>query len=243
MSEGINKITLPESKDLVEYVIVHQKYHNISINNNSLMSRNDVTIINDDGIGLTRSRNIAIEHARFDYCYVLDDDVTILNEAIDILLSIQDDLDLMTFRVATPEGSMFKPYALKEKKIDIISAARICSIEIMFKKSSIESYNIKFDERFGLGTKLPSGEEYIFISECLKKGLKCKYFPITTVIHEYESSGDDFFSSLEKIKAKKEMFKVITGKKYSFLWFAFLIKKIPVLIKKKSLSKFIANYI
>ncbi|MCD9522779.1 glycosyltransferase [Photobacterium carnosum] len=243
---GIKKIKLPELHDDVAYVIVHQDYNACNESEFfSILERSDVTYIKDEGLGLTRSRNIAIKNARSDYCYILDDDVTIIEGAINKIMYIIDNhkFGLAAFRVEVDGGNFFKKYKNKIVKINMISAARVCSIEILFNRNIINDKKVIFNERFGLGTNLPSGEEYIFITNCLKKGIECLAFPISTVIHPIESSGDDFFTDKAKVVAKKEMFKEITGVQYSLLWGAFLVKKIPDLLKKRKFRQFIRWYL
>ena len=53
----------------------------------------------------------------------------------------------------------------------------ISTIEMIAKRESIQG-KVRFDERFGLGTKfLTCGEEEIWMHDALKAGLKINYFP------------------------------------------------------------------
>ncbi|MFP5005331.1 hypothetical protein ACLFLN_06240 [Acinetobacter pittii] len=77
------------------------------------------------------------------------------------------------------------------------SIMKVSSVEIVFNKESILSKNIGFDERFGLGSFFKSGEENIFLSDCLKSGLNIYAVNQKLVFHPFESSGkiinDNFF--------------------------------------------------
>lgn len=242
ISDRINQIKLPSKIEGISYIIVHQKKEEskLDIDVRKLILRDDVKYLPDDGIGLSRSRNVGIENSESDYCYILDDDVKIVDGAINKLIELVNniDVDVATFKVVLPDGSDFKRYSSRIKSLNIISAARVCSIEMLLRTSSIKKNKLKFNESFGLGARYPSGEEYIFLSDCFRKKLICVYFPYETVIHPPESSGDDFFTDRKKIIAKREMFKNITKKQISILSIAFFIKKIPILIKRKSLFSF-----
>ena len=49
---------------------------------------------------------------------------------------------------------------------------------------------IKFDENFGAGVPNYLGDEYIFIADALRSGLKGVFAPILIAIHPTESSGN-----------------------------------------------------
>jgi hypothetical protein len=65
----------------------------------------------------------------------------------------------------------------------------VSSIEITFKAEAIHRENISFDEQFGLGGVYQSGEEYVFLTDAIRHGLKAQYFPSAIAIHPAESSG------------------------------------------------------
>lgn len=245
LNEGIDKINLPPVVSKVEYIIVHQvgrefRFFDIP----SGLKRSDVKYIQDAGVGLTRSRNIAISNISTKYGYILDDDVEINIDTIDDILKAfkETKSDLIAFNVETFEGQPFKKYSKRKSKINIILAARVSSIEIAFVTKSLLNNGIKFDEDFGLGSKYPSGEEFIFVTDCLKAGLNAISYPLTTVKHEVISSGQDFYSNELKILAKKKMFERITGKKLSFLQVAFFAKKFKTLLDNNKLRHFFCEY-
>ncbi len=75
------------------------------------------------------------------------------------------------------------PYTIVEKnKLNLRDSLKVSSIEIFISKNIIDS-GITFDERFGLGTKYPSGEENIFLFDIIKSQYNIKYFPEVIVYH------------------------------------------------------------
>ena len=62
----------------------------------------------------------------------------------------------------------FEKKKRKEGKINLITSMKIQSVQITFKRKSIIDKKIKFNELFGTGTELYSGEENIFLADCIR---------------------------------------------------------------------------
>lgn len=145
--------------------------------------------------GLSRSRNRAITNAKADICLISDDDVAYKDDIESTILSAfknNPDVDIITFQVETPEGDSFKSYKNKQFNHTLKTIMKVSSVEIAFRRSSLIQNNISFDEEFGLGSTYPTGEEAIFLSDALKKGLKLLYVPKVIVVHPIESSGGNY---------------------------------------------------
>lgn len=127
--------------------------------------------------GLSRSRNKALANARNDYCLICDDD-ELLYEGYEekIISAYQDfpDADIICFKVIF-NG---KTYSERSCRIGYLRALRVSSVQICVKLKSIRKAGITFDVNFGSGSPMGSGEENIFMYDCLKKGLKAYYVPI-----------------------------------------------------------------
>lgn len=128
--------------------------------------------------GLSKSRNLAIKNASSDICVLADDDVDyyenyekIINDAY----KKYPDADIIAFYVNSLNKD--RPItAQKEGRIHFLKSLKISSIQITFKRNSIKEANISFDEHFGAGSGIfMSGEENIFLTDCLKKNLKIYY--------------------------------------------------------------------
>lgn len=240
--KGIENINLPKSCDGVGYIIIHQNPDNVLWQNDSV-KRDDVKYILTRTVGLSKSRNIAINNADAKYAYIMDDDVEIKIDIIKIACDYFDSLeaDVLTFKIITPTGEDFKKYSKKCRRVNKLSAARVSSIEICFRVDKIKN-KISFNESFGLGTDLPSGEEYIFLSDCLNHHLSVFFLPINTVVHENISSGRDFFSSKEKIRAKRKMIEHVFNKKALIFNLFFFLKKLPCLIEQKRVVYFFKEF-
>lgn len=236
VNNNISNLILPENQS-IHYVIVHQVFDGNCTDlvcNNIFEGRSDVTYKRLDYLGLSKSRNTALGVCTTKYGYIMDDDVEINLDAIEKLVDLmeQEKVDVATCQYQFESGSLPRAYPNSTFDHNFLSSARVASIEICLNIQSAKEKNISFDERFGLGTNLPSGEEYILLTDCLKNNLVVKYYPIITGIHPDITSGMDFYSNFPKILAKREMFKRIFGRKSFFFIFAFWLKKLPAVFKE-----------
>ena len=194
--DNIYKILLPYNKK-VKYIISHQytenKYRKVPL---ELLERKDVTVNCIKGRGLSRNRNNALKFASGDISLIADDDVVYSQQDIDNILEAfkkNNYVDIITFQISTYPGEKeYKKYSNKTKKHTLNMSLSVSSIEIAFKTAAIKENEIWFDERFGLGTIYPNGEEKIFLADALRKGLKAIYLPLKVVTHQYESSTKSF---------------------------------------------------
>ncbi|MEF9919502.1 glycosyltransferase family A protein [Anaerorhabdus sp.] len=141
----------------------------------------DIDLITSNKKGLSKSRNIVLEYANSDIILIGDDDVFYVNEVQKIVIEAYRNnpkFDVICFK--TNLSSLL----LKDKRklVNWLNLTSICSPQISFKIKSIRDNNISFNTLFGAGSNcFSSGEENIFISNCLKKGLNVLYLPIQII--------------------------------------------------------------
>jgi len=142
--------------------------------------------------GVARSRNRLIEHASGDIGIITDDDITFEKNYKEIIEKAykENDADIIIFNLRKGKDIVGSDKKFYYNKISIMS---ICSCQITFKIDKIKDNNIMFDERFGIGSTYISGEENIFLKDCLKKGLKILHIPIVINNHpEEETTGENW---------------------------------------------------
>ncbi len=216
----VEKILLEPRTDL-EYVISHQITDSIYRPIPDVLKRSDIVISQIEGRGLSRNRNNSLALANGDIGILADDDVRYCNEYIDTVLAAYEsdkDLDVACFKIATPAGEPeYKDYYAEAYLLSEESHHYLSSLEITFKLKKIREKTIRFDERFGIGSKLNIfGEEAVFIFDCLKKGLKVKYLPAYIVEHEATST----IKTLEKYAVRNNLFKgAYDARRYGWLAF------------------------
>jgi glycosyltransferase involved in cell wall biosynthesis len=230
----------------INYIVIHQVTPGFKVSTASTFkigcysSRDDISYIYSSELGLSRSRNIGINSCLTKYAHILDDDVKVHD--INNLISLINDFDrynaeVLISRVITDESTLFKNYPDDCYKYTLLSCASVSSIEMAVNVEFLRLHNINFDKNFGLGTSLPSGEEFIFLTDCLEKGAKIKHREKIIFSHENITSGKDFFSTTNKLNAKKYMFERVFGKFYRMNLALFFLKKTPLLLRNKMASK------
>ena len=230
-NDRISKIPKFRS-DNINCIIVHQIYEPIEVQGREIP--NDFKYKKLEFPGLSKSRNVAIDLCDTAYAYIMDDDVKFYPEKIQDVVALmeRDAVDVATCQFCYETRGLPARYKKESYDHDLISAAKVASIEICVNVESIRSKRIRFDERFGLGSELPSGEEYIFLADCIKNGLRVRYYPILIGQHPDFVSGADFYTDFKKIMAKREMIKRVWGWKSPFLIFAFWMKKMPLVLRR-----------
>lgn len=186
-----------------------------------------ITYIETTDRGLSKSRNMAIEHSSADICIFCDNDVEYLEEYENFILEEYQkhpEYDMIIFHVESEINPV--PCYPSPRKIGYLTSGKIISYEISFRRDSIR--NIRMDERIGAGTKYRMGEENAFLYECLRQGLKIYYIPKKIAKLRYEPStwysgfNQDFFIS------RGASFQAMTSH-YSLLLIAqYAIRKYPL---------------
>ena len=185
LNKGIVKVAdvLLQPKEGVRYVISYQytdeRY--LDLIPSELKDREDVLFCQYKGEGLSANRNLAMDKAKADLVIFADDDARFTDSAIDLVRETFDnhpDLDIAFFTASTYTGKQLKKYPAQERPVkEIPSDYSISAIEMVCRRSRVQSV-VRFDERFGLGTKfLTCGEEDIWLTDALRLNLNMHYFP------------------------------------------------------------------
>lgn len=143
------------------------------------------------GHGVARSRNAAIEHARGRYLMFCDDDVQI---ALDGALASARHLDrtgraLALGAAIDPDGALRKRYPTTARRLRLLAAAKAATYEMVLDVDAARERGVRFDERFGAGAPMPLGDEYVFIADLLRAGLRADAVPWVLATHPHQSSG------------------------------------------------------
>ncbi|MGN5288660.1 hypothetical protein [Aeromonas sp. 11P] len=201
----------------------------------------DAIMINSTSMGLSKSRNLAIDLLPLKSIGIIsDNDVILVDDVYKNIIKAYEffpDADAITFKVFNFDGSDFKKcYPDKPRRHNLVSILRVSSIEITIRKSEINS-NVKFDDGFGLGSDIDIGEENIFLSDLIKKGGKVYYYPLYIGMHcDSKHSGDNFdlVMTKKRMKVFSRIYGVLGGR---LLLMVFLIKNL------RRLSGSILNHI
>lgn len=213
--QAIPAMLLPERND-VRYIVSVQHIcpsQEVTIPS-TLESRPDVTVGLLQGMGLSRNRNNALNMSQADICLIADDDNRYSPENIDTILDSWNenpDADILTFQAETYEGLPLHPYP----------APYVCSVEISFRRTSVIDKELKFDERFGLGSPLLcAGEEEVFMADARRAGLTVRYIPQVIVQTEGDTTGICLIGNSKLQITKGATFRYVYGT-WSAVWRSF----------------------
>ncbi|MCI9147033.1 MAG: glycosyltransferase family 2 protein [Hungatella sp.] len=192
-----------------------------------------ITYIETTQRGLSKSRNMAIDHSQADICIFCDNDVEYSENYEHLILEEYDkhpEYDIIVFHVESEINPV--PCYPSPRKIHYLTSGKIVSVEISFKRKSIQ--NIRLNEHIGAGTKYHMGEENAFLYECLRQGLKIYYVPqkIARLRHEpstwYSGFNKDFFI------ARGASFHAMTSRYSMFLAAQYAVRKYKLYRKQVS---------
>lgn len=178
--------------------------------------------------GISRSRNRALSHAEGDILLLTDDDVVLCDGFSNVIESgfrNNPEADLITFQCLNEQGMKRKEYSNKAFWHNARTLMRVSSVEIALRRESLLENPISFDERFGIGSQIPTGSETVFLTDALEKGMKILYIPEPIVRHPDASSGRALYRNPVLIKAKGGMFYRIFGWKAYGICIYFSLKK------------------
>lgn len=205
--EGINRIARCEHPQVkgMEYLVSWQKSDGLPVP--AALIRDDFKIIRTDTVGLSRNRNNALAHATADILLISDDDVDYYEDGLKAIIKAFSDnpeMDIATFCYESKTSK--KSYPLKS--INLKNPPKgyfISSIEIAFRRGPIQN-KIWFNENFGVGALFPSGEEDIFLRDCMNLQLNGLYFPITIARHDGSTTSERNLMEASRPQTKGAVF-------------------------------------
>ena len=183
--------------------------------------------ISTQEIGLSKSRNMAIQNAKEDICLFADDDVILEDQAEQVINQAYHtylDADIICFFIESLNANR-KIKKMKNRKVGFLKTMRIASFQITFKRKKILEKGLQFDEEFGAGSKWDHGEEAIFLCDCLRQGLKIQY--IDKKIGKVEQKESTWYKGFTKDFLYKQgaIFYRMLPCWYFFLILQFAIRK------------------
>ncbi|WP_335911001.1 glycosyltransferase family A protein [Shewanella indica] len=166
----------------INFLIICQK----SSSNVDYNLSNNLRIIKTTSVGLSKSRNLAIESVNTGWIWFQDDDIKLdeskLEKIIDELYCYKPDLYFIKIGSLENKNEYYKNYSFFEKH-SYLNFLKVSSIEIVANIEFIKNNNLKFNESLGLGTTLPCCEENKFIYDCFLRTRNVKYSDIKACYH------------------------------------------------------------
>ena len=163
--------------------------------------------------GVAKSRNAAITNTESEYLLFGDDDIEFNESGIASAINYMNTnpgLSILLMQATDETGKLRKRYPAKSHKLKLTNSAKAATYEMMIRVSDIKRAGIKFDENFGAGAPNYLGDEYIFIADALRAGLKGQFEQIVIATHPTESSGS-LRNSTQDRSARAKVFTRVFG--------------------------------
>ncbi len=180
-------LVLPPPVTNVSFLVLVQKHDG----SNPWQDRPDVTVVTLHTVGLSHSRNAALDQASGSLLLFSDDDIALKMAGILALKrQLEQSPDLALIRGWRAEHLGQQSQSRRAQRLSLLNAGRVCAPELMIRTAPFRAAALRFDPRFGLGGRHGLGEEFIFVTDALKAGLRGLTVPVVTGSHPGASTGD-----------------------------------------------------
>ena len=212
--EKVPEVLMPPT-DGIRYVVSmqHTSEETRELVPQVLKEREDVTLTFLEGRGLSRNRNNALAHASGDVVLIADDDNRYTPESIRHVIEAYEahpEADIICFAAESYEGEPMKRYPTRE--MPICEAFRQGYYPTSMEMSMRKRVDIRFDERFGLGSeRLCAGEEDVFLKDAQDKGYQVLFVPRVVVRSRFITTGSHFIGNPRLQMSKGAAFRYLFG--------------------------------
>lgn len=172
-----------------------------------------INVIELKNKGVAKSRNAAISNTDTEYLLFGDDDIEFSESGITSAINVFNSnphISILLMQAVDETGKLRKTYPTKSHALKLTNSAKAATYEMMVRISDIKSSGIKFDENFGAGAPNYLGDEYIFIADAIRAGLKGQFEPIVIATHPTQSSGSLRNSAVDR-SARAKVFTRVFG--------------------------------
>ncbi|MBM6619100.1 glycosyltransferase family A protein [Bacillus suaedaesalsae] len=136
---------------------------------------NTIKMFSFDEKGVGLSRNNALMRTTAEIALFADEDVTYVDNYKEIVINgfkSNPDADMLIFNVPSKNQERPLHFINKERRVRLYNCLKYGAVSIAIKTERLKKKNIYFSLLFGGGARYSAGEDSLFISDCLKKGLK-----------------------------------------------------------------------
>jgi glycosyltransferase involved in cell wall biosynthesis len=203
-----------------------------------LRQRKDVQLVYLEGRGLSRNRNHALAYTRGDVVVIADDDNRYTIGQIDLIRQTyteHPEADILYFEAAGMDGVPLQTnYPARVMLYREANARGVYAMSVGM--TLRRTCNIRFDERFGLGSgKFIAGEEEVFMHHAQQQGCIVLFVPEMIVRTPAVTTGTHFAKDTRLQVAKGATFREVYGVREA-LWRS--LKEGLWYMRKKSLLPF-----
>ena len=185
----------------VSYIVSWQNHENTPVPD-SLAHRPDIFIHRFDTTGQSLNRNNSLELCTADIILIADDDLKYTTEALLNVISTFEEhpeVDLATFRSINDCKTAYPRESVKLKS-HLPSNYSVSTYEMAIRRKTAGA--LRFHPELGLASpSLHGGEDEAFLLTAIKRGLHCRFFPLTLCVHDHPSTGSKAHPTDANIRA------------------------------------------
>lgn len=238
--EGIRRIAENDYPDnlFVQYIVSWQASDGVEIPER-LANRDDFLIYRTDSVGLSKNRNHAFSKATAPLLLISDDDVVYTNDSFLTVIAgfrMFPDDDLIAFQYDSAAAPKFYP-KYRENLSTRSKGYYISSIELAMRRESVVG-KVWFNENFGIGARFPSGEEDLFVKDCLDAGLNCWYLPATIARHDGTTTSERNLMLSSRPQTKGAVFLRLHPRDWLLRMLVHAWREVPLWLKGRVPSPF-----
>lgn len=219
--------TLPEKMNLQSSALIGNQCDENKVETFSY-NGNEITMYScaERGVGL--NRNHLLMRADADIVLFADDDVIYDDGyAEEVIKAFKEhpEADVITFNVVPIPDTIPPDLNHKWKRVRKLNCLKYGAPRIAARLNKLRDKNLYFSLLFGGGAKYSSGEDSLFIMDCVKSGLKVYAMPVKIGNVQFETSSW-FTGYTEKyFKDKGLFFYYLSRKVYKILCLQYCIRK------------------
>ncbi|MBR6408231.1 MAG: glycosyltransferase [Clostridia bacterium] len=183
------------------------------------MDGNRILHINTTDRGVGKNRNLVLRHARGEICVFADDDMRFVDgypQIVEEAARLRPDADILIFNLI--EKHPVRYVIKKITRITWRNYARYGAARLAVYPEKIAAAGISFTSMFGGGCKYGSGEDTIFLKECLDKGLKLYAFPFALAEIDQDAESTWFCGYNKKFFFDKGAFYCAVAPKLKWIY-------------------------
>lgn len=173
----------------VGYVVSWQTAGTEPIVPPALLERPDVEVVITDTVGASINRNNALDRCSAPLILMADDDLEFSAEGLRGVIGAFEAHEDIDFAVFAYSGADHPRYPIAEVPLPPVPSGFPVATFTIAVRRSVTGRGVRFDERFGPGSRLPLGEDEMLFHTLLRRGFKGRFFPMVIVRHAGLTSG------------------------------------------------------
>lgn len=168
-----------------------------------LAARSDITISPSPGQGAAANRNTALAAAQTPLLLFADDDLEFSaagHAALIARFATRPEADFLIAQLEDESGRLRKRYSPDGQRARWWNCGKTGTPELALRPDRFRRKGLLFDTQFGAGMPNHLGDEYIFLCDAMRAGLRGEHAAIVLASHPSESSGTRSGAGLMSIR-------------------------------------------